>query len=47
MSAVEELLAKWEADAEEYLNRYGQHMPCSLATCAEMLREALAKDVAA
>ena len=47
MSAAEELLIRWERDAEEYLHRFGQHMPCSLETCAEMLREALAKDVAA
>lgn len=44
MSAVEELLAMWERDAEEHLNRCGQHMPCSVSSMAEMLREALAKD---
>ena len=47
MSAVEELVAMWEADAEEHLNTWGQHLPCSVSSMAEMLREAMAKDAAA
>lgn len=43
VARVEGVLAMWDADETEHLNMFGQHLPASVATCADHLREALGK----
>ena len=38
-TAIETLAAEWERDAEEHLDRFGQHMPAAVSRMAERLRE--------
>lgn len=36
-AAVEALAAGWERDAEEHLDRFGQHMPSTVSRMAELV----------
>ena len=38
---VRNLIQTWTQDEQEYLNTWGQHMPCSLASCIEHLETTL------
>lgn len=38
---VRDLIQKWTQDEQGYLNTWGQHMPCSLASCLEQLESIL------
>jgi hypothetical protein len=42
LEAVKALAEKWEADDQEHLNTFGQHLPGSVVRFAEMIRAALA-----
>lgn len=44
VAAVEAVAAQIEADDEESLNTYGQHLAGSVLVCAEMIRAALTTD---
>jgi hypothetical protein len=45
LQKVKALRDEWAKDADEHLNTWGQHLPCSVTTLVEMLDEILNEEV--